>query len=209
MTNNISNDCEACGKCKGLAEKDTTRCERLYTIVVFSENVPGLLSQITAVFTRRQLNIESLNTCSSSIPGIHKYTITCICTEDVAKMLTLQIERKIDVLQAKYYTDDELFILEAALLKISTPNMLENPEISETIRFYGAHIVEVNSIYSTVEKIGRTSTIINLFEKLNKFGVVLQFTRTGRICITKSKEEPLNKFLAEREQERNRETNKS
>ena len=33
----------------------------LYTLIVHSENIAGLLNQVTAVFTRRQINIESLN----------------------------------------------------------------------------------------------------------------------------------------------------
>lgn len=39
----------------------------LYTLIVHSENIAGLLNQITAVFTRRQINIESLNVSASSI----------------------------------------------------------------------------------------------------------------------------------------------
>lgn len=34
--------------------------KKLYTLLVYSENVAGILNQITAVFTRRQVNIESL-----------------------------------------------------------------------------------------------------------------------------------------------------
>ncbi|BDW79906.1 hypothetical protein BFINE_57010 [Bacteroides finegoldii DSM 17565] len=41
----------------------------LYTIIVHSENIAGLLNQVTAVFTRRQINIESLNVSASSIKG--------------------------------------------------------------------------------------------------------------------------------------------
>ena len=80
--------------------------EKLYTILVFSENIAGILNQVTAVFTRRQVNIESLNVSASSTPGVHKYTITCYCTEEMVKMLKAQIEKRIDVLQARYYTDD-------------------------------------------------------------------------------------------------------
>lgn len=172
--------------------------EKLYTLLVYSENTPGLLSQITAIFTRRQVNIESLNVCSSSVPGIHKYTITCVCTEEMVKMLRLQMEKRIDVLQAKYYIDEELFILEGALIKVSTPTMLKNPEISHIIRVTGGHIVEVNPTYCIVEKIGRTSTILSLYEQLKEIGAVLQFTRTGRICVTRSHEEHLFKFLEKR-----------
>ena len=52
--------------------------QKLYTIIVHSENVAGVLNQVTAVFTRRQINIESLNVSASSIPGVHKYTITAM-----------------------------------------------------------------------------------------------------------------------------------
>lgn len=31
--------------------------KKLYTMIVYSENIAGLLNQITAVFTRRQINI--------------------------------------------------------------------------------------------------------------------------------------------------------
>lgn len=176
--------------------------ETLYTLLVFSENTPGLLSQISAIFTRRQVNIESMNVCASSIPGIHKYTITCYCTEEMVKMLTLQMEKRIDVLQARYFVDDELFMLEAALFKISTEKLLENPEFSEIIRLHRAHIMEVNSTYSTVEKIGRTSTILSLYEKFQEKGAIIQFVRSGRICLTKDTEEHLDKFLKEREAKR-------
>ena len=176
--------------------------EQLYTLLVYSENTPGLLSQITAIFTRRQVNIESLNVCSSSTPGVHKYTITCVCTEEMVKMLTLQIEKRIDVLLARYYEDDELFMLESALIKISTPVMLSNPEVSHVIRVHGGHFVEVNPVYSTMEKTGRTTTILDMCEKLQEMGAILQFVRSGRICITKDAEEHLDKLIAEREKKR-------
>ena len=63
---------------------------KLYTILVYSENIAGILNQITAVFTRRQVNIESLNVCASSTPGVHKYTITCYCSSEMVKMLKMQ-----------------------------------------------------------------------------------------------------------------------
>ena len=81
----------------------------LYTLIVHSENIAGLLNQITAVFTRRQINIESLNVSASSIKGVHKYTITAWTTQDVIEKVVKQIEKKIDVLQAHYFTDSEIY----------------------------------------------------------------------------------------------------
>ena len=173
--------------------------EELYTMIIYSENFAGILNQITAVFTRRQLNIESLNVCASSTPGVHKYTITCDCNEEMAKLLTKQIEKTIDVLQADYFTDKDIFILEACLIKVSTPLILENKDVSRIVRMHGARIVEVNPTYSIIEKKGMTEDILSLFQRLDGIGVVLQFVRSGRIAVTKSTVEKLDQYLEERE----------
>ena len=70
--------------------------KKLYTLLVYSENIAGILNQITAVFTRRQVNIESLNVSASSIEGVHKYTITAWSDDEVQiRKITKQIEKKI------------------------------------------------------------------------------------------------------------------
>ena len=175
----------------------------LYTLIIYSENFAGILNQIIAVFTRRQVNIESLNVCASSTPGVHKYTITCYCKQEMAEMLTKQIEKKIDVLQANCFVDDEIFILETSLLKLSTPMVLANQEISSIVRRFDARIVEVNPIYTIVENTGITDDIISLFTQLDSLGCVLQFVRTGRIAVTKSYIERLDAYIAKREEEHN------
>ena len=193
-------ECNTCGKCASADSNMQTKDKLpLYTMLIYSENIAGLLSQITAVFTRRQVNIESLNVCASSTPGVHKYTITCFCTEEMAKMITTQIEKKIDVLQANYFLDNEIFILETALFKISTPVMLENSKVSKIVRLHDSQIAEVNPTYSIIEKTGITEDILSLYNGLKDLGVVLQFVRSGRIAITKSCVEKLDEYLAERE----------
>ncbi len=169
--------------------------QNFYTLLVYSENVAGILNQVTAVFTRRQVNIESLNVSASSIEGVHKYTITCWSDPDEIEKITKLIERKIDVIKANYYTDDELFIHEVALYKIATPVLLDNPEVSRTIRKHNARMMEVNPTYSTVLLAGLTEDIADLYHQLNGFNCLLQYARSGRIAVTRSFEEPVTDFL--------------
>ncbi len=175
--------------------QNMTEEKKLYTLLVYSENIAGILNQITAVFTRRQINIESLNVSASSIKDIHKYTITVWSDEEQIKKVTKQIEKKIDVVKADYYTDAELFFHEVGLYKISTPLLLENPEISRTIRKSNGRMMEVNPTYSTVLLTGLTEDITDLFDKLNAFGCLLQYSRSGRIAVTRSFEEAVTDFL--------------
>ena len=173
--------------------------KKLYTLLVYSENIAGILNQITAVFTRRQINIESLNVSASSIKDIHKYTITAWSDEDQIRKITKQIEKKIDVVKADYYTDDEIFIHEIGLYKIATPVLLNNPEVSRTIRKHDARMMEVNPTYSTVLLAGLTEDVTDLYDCLNNFGCLLQYSRSGRIAVTRSFDEQVSDYLYQEE----------
>ena len=176
--------------------------QTLYTLQVFTENVAGMLSQITSVFTRRQINIESLNVSPSSIKGVHKYTITAYSDEETMKKVVKQIEKKIDVVKAHFYTNSELFLVEVALFKLSTPVVLANPEISKAIRHAKARITEVNETFCIVVMQDTTENIINLFHEIRATdNCVLQFTRSGRIAVTRSCQEEVSRFLHERGEE--------
>ena len=173
--------------------------QKFYTLLVYSENVAGVLTQVTAVFMRLQVNIESLNVSASSIEGIHKYTITCWSDANQIERITKQLEKKIDVIKANYYIDEELFIHEVALYKISTPVLLDNPEVSRTIRKHDARMMEVNPTYSTVLLAGLTEDIADLYHILDGFKCLLQFTRSGQIAVTRSFDEPVSEFLKAQE----------
>ena len=86
----------------------------LYTIIVHSENISGILNQVAAVFTRLQVNIESLNVSASSMKNVHKFTITCKTTARNIDKILKQINKKMDVINASCYTDDEIFQSEIA-----------------------------------------------------------------------------------------------
>ena len=175
--------------------------KKLYTLLVYSENVAGILNQITAVFTRRQVNIESLNVSASSVKNIHKYTITAWSDPEQIEKINKAIEKKIDVVKSNYYTDEEIFIHEVALFKISTPILLDNPEISRTIRQHDARMMEVNPVYTTVLLAGLTEDIADLFHRLNEFGCMLHYTRSGRIAVTRSFDDPICDYVRRKAEE--------
>ena len=168
--------------------------KKLYTLIVHSENIAGILNQVTAVFTRRQVNIESLNV-SASIPGVHRYTITAMADAETIVKIVDQIEKKVDVLQCQYFTDDEIFMQEVALYKVVTSVLTENPEMSRIIRRYGAKLIEVNSTFSVIEKTGRTEDITALNRELSAQGGMLQFVSSGRVAITRARIEHVNEYL--------------
>ncbi|WP_459685622.1 acetolactate synthase small subunit [Viscerimonas tarda] len=168
----------------------------LYTVTIFSENTVGLLSQVTAVFTRRQLNIETLSVSPSALEGIHKFTITVWSNpEDIVKVVK-QIDKRVDVLKAYFNTDEELVYQEIALYKLSTPDFLKIGSVEALIRKYNARILEINEVCVVIEKTGHHEETQSLFQELSETIKVLQFIRSGRVAINKSKIERLSDMLA-------------
>ena len=161
--------------------------QTLYTVTVYSENQVGLLNQISIIFTRRQLNIESLSVSGSAIEGVHKFTITTYSDRETMEKLVKQIEKRIDVLRAFFYTDDEIIFQEVALYKVPTDKLLDDRSIEDLIRKHNARILEVNRTYTVIEKSGHPDETQSLFEELSRYDV-MQFVRSGRVAITKSTE---------------------
>lgn len=176
--------------------------QTLYTVTVYSENQVGLLNQISIIFTRRQLNIESLSVSGSAIEGVHKFTITTYSDRETMEKLVKQIEKRIDVLRAFFYTDGEIIFQEVALYKVPTDKLLDDRSIEDLIRKHNARILEVNRTYTVIEKSGHPDETQSLFEELSRYDV-MQFVRSGRVAITKSTVEHVSIFLQEQQYRQN------
>ena len=164
--------------------------KKLYTVIIFSENIVGLLNQITIIFTRRQLNIETLSVSPSAIKGIHKFTITTFADEDMIDKVVKQIDKRVDILKAYQ---------EIALYKLSTELFIKMGTVEGLIRKYNARILEMNETCVVLEKSGHYDETQALFNELSETIGVLQFIRSGRVAITKSKVERLSDMLADME----------
>jgi acetolactate synthase-1/3 small subunit len=168
------------------------KCE--FTISAFSENHIGLLNRITIIFTRRLVNIESLTVSGSAIPGIHKFTIVVNDTPAKVEKVVNQIEKLVEVLKVFSHTEDEVIHQEIALYKVPTKALLDGNKLEETIRKHHAHILEVRPEYTVIELTGHKEETQALFDELNNYGL-LQFTRSGRIAVTKSSKELFTSYL--------------
>ncbi|MDR2775231.1 MAG: acetolactate synthase small subunit [Tannerella sp.] len=170
--------------------------KKLFTVIIFSENTVGLLNQIAIIFTRRQLNIETLSVSPSAIAGIHKFTITTFADETTIEKIVKQIDKRVDILKAYYNTDEDLVHQEIALYKLSTELFVKMDGVEDLIRKYDARVLDINETCVVLEKNGHYEETQALFRELSERTGVLQFIRSGRIAITKSKVERLSDMLA-------------
>lgn len=177
--------------------------KQLFTITVFTENHVGLLNQLSIIFTRRCLNIESVSASRCSLDGVHKITLTCFSDRRSLTRAVDQIEKRIDVLKAYLYTDDEVVYQEVALYKVSTARLLEENNLEEIMRRHSARILDITANYTILEKTGHSDETEALFLELRRYDLT-QFVRSGRVAITKSPVELVDAYLRDQEERRQR-----
>ena len=155
-----------------------------YTITIYTENQVGLLTRIAIMFSRRKINVESMNTSPSEVEGIHRFTIVINVTEEVVRKLVRQIEKQVDVLKAYYNTNEEIIWQELALYKVPTDTIAEKAKVERLLRAYGARAVVIRKDYTIFETTGQREETDTLINVLAPFGLI-EFVRSARVAIIK------------------------
>ena len=156
-----------------------------YTITVHTENHIGLLNRIAIIFSRRKINVESMNTSPSEIPGIHRFSIVINESEEVVIKLVRQIEKQVEVLKARYNTNDEIIWQELALYKVSTDMITEKIKVERLLREYGARAVVIRKDFVIFEVSGHREETERLVKFFEPYGLI-EFVRSARVAITKA-----------------------
>ncbi len=166
-----------------------------YTITVYTENQIGLLNRIAIIFSRRKINIESLNTSPSEVDSVHRFTIVINETEDVVRKLCRQIEKQVEVLKAYYNTNEEIIWQELALYKVPTDIIAEEVKVERLLREHGAKAVVIRKDYTVFEVAGQREETDGLIKVLAPYGLI-EFVRSARVAIIK-KSDGFHKKLKE------------
>jgi acetolactate synthase I/III small subunit len=164
-----------------------------YTITVYTENQIGLLNRIAIIFSRRKINIESLNTSPSEVDSVHRFTIVINETEDVVRKLCRQIEKQVEVLKAYYNNNEEIVWQELAMYKVPTDVIAEQVKVERLLSQFGAKAVVIRKDYTVFEVAGHREETDNFIKVLEPFGLI-EFVRSARIAIIKDSDGFHNKL---------------
>ncbi len=157
--------------------------QKEYTVTVYTEDRIGITNRITVIFTRRGINITSLTTAETEIPGVYKFIITVLSDREKLEKVVGQIEKLIEIHRAFVHEDDEVVYQELALYKISTTS-LQNGNIEQLIRDNNARILTITADYFVIEKTGHQQELIDMLKKLEPYGLI-EYSKSGRVAIVK------------------------
>lgn len=182
-----------------MKDAEFTDKKQEYTISVYTENQVGLLNRIAIIFSRRKINIESLNVSPSEIQHIHRFNIVVNETPDTVRKVARQIEKQVEVLKVYFNTNDDIIWQEMALYKVPTDVIAEKVYVERLLRENGARAVVIRKDYTVFETTGHREETDKLIEVLQPYGLI-EFVRSARVAIIKNSQ-GFNEKLREFERE--------
>lgn len=149
---------------------------RMITAMVHDQ--AGVLSRITSVLNRRQVNMDSVSVGRTERAGESQMTII-IQADTLAEVeqVTKQLNKQIDVVKVSDITDEPHLERELALIKVNAPAATRS-EIQAMIDPFRADVVDVGLKTIVVQVAGSTEKVNACIDVLGPYGIK-QLARTG------------------------------
>ena len=163
---------------------DTER--KLYTLCMLVQDVPGVLSQVARLFSRKGYNIESIVSGDTDKPGITRITIGIQADQLMLEQVAAQCSKLLPVLAVKILDEETSIQREFAMIKVMAVDRTTRDEIIQMANIFRANIIDVSRETLTVAIFGdksKTGALINL---LSDFGI-LEMAKTGTLAIERGR----------------------
>ena len=152
-----------------------------HTLSVLVEDQPGVLARISALFSRRGFNIESLAVGPTEIEGISRMTIVVNVDELPLEQVTKQLNKLVNVLKIVELEPDSAVQRELLLVKVKA-DMDNRSHVLETVQLFRAKVVDVATDTVTVEATGSRDKLEALLRVLEPYGVK-ELVQSGMVAM--------------------------
>lgn len=136
-----------------------------FIILIVSDDKKGLLNQITAIFNRRNFDIESLNIARTDVSNIILLTIEVLLPVLELNTTLRKIEKIIEVYKVLSFSDKEAMLRKVSFFRVST-DILSDSILSAFTR-YNVNITRIVENSLILEKWGSDEEISELYTILN------------------------------------------
>ncbi|MBA3339096.1 MAG: acetolactate synthase small subunit [Geodermatophilaceae bacterium] len=141
-----------------------------HTLSVLVENKPGVLARVSALFSRRGFNIDSLAVGPTENEHLSRMTIVVDAASQPLEQITKQLNKLINVIKIVELDDDAAVQRELLLVKVTAP-MADRAVVLQTAELFRARVVDVNAESVTLEATGTPAKLDALLEVLTPLGI--------------------------------------
>ena len=154
--------------------------ENKFVIAVYVDNKAGVLTRVTAMFTRRNFNIDTLTVGETERSEYSRITITMIGDDYVKEQLINQL-KKLYVVKKVEVLEDEPIKRELMLIKVQNKSEHRN-DIMTAVDVFRASVIDYSMEGMCIEVTGNPSKIDAFVKLMEPFGI-LEMCRTGVVAL--------------------------
>ena len=152
-----------------------------HTLSVLVEDQPGVLARISALFSRRGFNIESLAVGPTEVPGNSRITIVVNVDQLPLEQVTKQLNKLVNVLKIVELDSDSAVHRELLLVKVKA-DVESRSHVIETVQLFRAKVVDVATDTVTIEATGSRDKLEAFLRVLEPFGIK-ELVQSGIVAV--------------------------
>lgn len=152
-----------------------------HTLSVLVEDKPGVLARVSALFSRRGFNIESLAVGGTEIPEISRMTIVVTVDEFPLEQVTKQLNKLINVIKIVELDPAQSVQREHLLIKVRVDNSTRS-QVLEAVNLFRARVVDVAQDALVIEVTGDSGKTTALLKVLEPYGIK-EIAQSGLLAI--------------------------
>lgn len=154
-----------------------------HTLSVLVEDQPGVLARISALFSRRGYNIESLAVGPTETPEVSRMTIVVDVDFESLEQITKQLNKLINVLKIVEMDETTAIGREIMLIKMRGDDS-HRAAIMQHVEVFRARIVDVNAEAITVEATGSRDKLEAFVDVLRPYGIK-EIVQSGVVALAR------------------------
>ncbi|MFP7365583.1 acetolactate synthase small subunit [Corynebacterium callunae] len=162
-----------------MATTDITR----HILSVLVQDVDGIISRVSGMFTRRAFNLVSLVSAKTETDGINRITVVVDADELNIEQITKQLNKLIPVLKV-VRLDDETTIARAIMLVKVSADSTNRPQIVDAASIFRARVVDVAPDSVVIEATGTPGKLRALLDVMEPFGI-RELIQSGQIALNR------------------------
>jgi len=149
------------------------------------DNEPGVLSRVTALFSGRGFNIESLSVGETIDPTISRITLVTSGSPPIIEQIIKQLRKLINVIKVVDLTETAFVEREMLLIKVKA-EAASRAEILRIVDIFRCKVVDASPHFYSIEVTGAEGKIEAILDILSPLGIE-EVVRTGKIALARSK----------------------
>ena len=152
-----------------------------HPVSVLVENKPGVLARITALFSRRGFNIDSLAVGPTEHPEVSRMTVVVDVEELPLEQVTKQLNKLVNVIKIVELEAPSAVQRELLLVKVRADATVRS-QVLETVQLFRAKVVDVSPEALTIEATGTADKLDALLRMLEPYGV-REMVQSGMVAL--------------------------